>query len=131
RKIPRRRGTEAVPPRGIPMTKADLKDYRKALELLRQRLTGDVTHLAGEALGGPDSKNGSAAAAGLHPAEVGSDNFEQEFTLSLMQNQEQALEEIADALRRIDKGAFGKCEECLAAISKARLHTLPYARHCV
>lgn len=113
------------------MTKLDLEQYRKTLEALRRRLTGDVSHLAGEALGAKDGLNGTPAAAALHPAEAGSDNFEQEFTLSLMQNQEQVLEEIAEALVRVDRGTFGKCEECTSAIPKARLQTLPYTRHCV
>jgi DnaK suppressor protein len=113
------------------MTNVDLANYRKALQALRQRLTGDVSLLAGEALGPKDGLNGNPAAAALHPAEAGSDNFEQEFTLSLMHNQEQVLEEITDALVRVERGTFGKCEECGSAIPKARLQTLPYARYCV
>src|SRR5258707_2587814 len=106
------------------MTKVDLENYRKTLQALRLRLTGDVSHLAGEALGPKGGLNGNPAAAALHPADTGSDNFEQEFTLSLMQNQEQVLEEIADALSRVERGTFGKCEECGTAIPKARLQTL-------
>ena len=87
------------------MTKADLESYRETLLNLRLRLTGDVSHLTDEALrstGGEAS--GSLSNAPLHMADLGTDNFEQEFTLSLLQNQEQALEEIADALR----AAFGR-----------------------
>jgi RNA polymerase-binding protein DksA len=112
------------------MTKSDLKAYRQVLESLRSRLRGDVTHLADEALaGGRDGSSPSAAP--IHPAEQGTDAFEQEFTLSLLRNQEQALEEIAEALDRIERGNFGICEECEEPIAKARLQTLPYARHCV
>ncbi len=57
-------------------------------------------------------------------ADLGTDNFEQEFTLSLLQNQEQALGEITEALERIRRGTFGCCEECQEAISKARLQRL-------
>ncbi len=64
-------------------------------------------------------------------ADLGTDNFEQEFTLNLLQNQEQALAEIGDALERVRQGSFGRCEECQAAIPKARLQALPYTRHCV
>lgn len=112
------------------MTKADLQSYRRVLQSLRSRLTGDVSLLAEEALAG-GGEGGSPSAAPLHPADQGTDAFEQEFTLSLIRNQEQALEEIAEALDRIDRGTFGKCEECEGAITKARLQTLPYARHCV
>ena len=114
------------------MTKAELDSYRDLLVSLRSRLNGDVTHLADEALrstGGEAS--GSLSNAPLHMADLGTDNFEQEFTLSLLQNQEQALDEIREALGRIDRGTFGECEECHQPIPKARLQALPYTRHCV
>jgi RNA polymerase-binding transcription factor DksA len=114
------------------MSKADLASYRQTLLSLRRRLTGDVSHLADEALranGGEASS--SLSNAPLHMADLGTDNFEQEFTLSLLQNQEQALEEITAALDRLDRGTFGKCEECQGPIPKARLQALPYTRHCV
>jgi DnaK suppressor protein len=114
------------------MSKAELASYRQTLLSLRRRLTGDVSHLADEALrahGGEAS--GSLSNAPLHMADLGTDNFEQEFTLSLLQNQEQALEEITLALDRIDRGTYGKCEECQAAIPRARLQALPYTRYCV
>jgi RNA polymerase-binding transcription factor DksA len=114
------------------MTKADMETYREVLLSLRRRLTGDVSHLADEALramGGEAS--GSLSNAPLHMADLGTDNFEQEFTLSLLQNQEQTLEEIRDALDRINQGAYGRCEECAGIIPKGRLQALPYTRHCV
>lgn len=114
------------------MSKADLEQYRQSLRNLRSRLTGDVSHLADEALrarGGEAS--GSLSNAPLHMADLGTDNFEQEFTLNLLQNQEQALDEIREALDRIDRGTFGNCEECQQPIPKARLQALPYTRHCV
>src|SRR5919108_2804952 len=95
------------------MTKPELENFRKLLEGLRRRLTGDVSHLADEALrarGGEAS--GSLSNAPLHMADLGTDNFEQEFAFTLLQNQEQALDEIRDALERIHLGTFGRCEEC-------------------
>lgn len=114
------------------MTKAVLDTYRQQLLALRSRLKGDVTHLADEAL----RKAGGEASGGLsnmpiHMADLGTDNFEQEFTLSLLQNEEQALTEIGAALDRIDQGTFGRCEECHKEIPRERLKALPYTRHCV
>ena len=114
------------------MTKAELDTYQEMLRVMRDRLSGDVSHLADEALrarGGEAS--GSLSNAPLHMADLGTDNFEQDFTLGLLQNQEQALTEIGEALERIRRGTFGLCEECQGAIPKARLKALPYARHCV
>ena len=77
------------------MTKAELDTFRERLLALRSRLNGDVSHLADEALkarGGEAS--GSLSNAPLHPADLGTDNYEQEFTLGLLQNQENALAEV-------------------------------------
>jgi RNA polymerase-binding transcription factor DksA len=114
------------------MTKTELEGYRESLMALQNRHNGDVSHLADEAL-----RRGGGAAAGnlsnmpIHMADLGTDNFEQEFTLNLLQNEEQVLEEISLALERINQGTFGRCEECESEIPKARLQAVPYARYCV
>ncbi len=101
------------------MTKTDLETFRQSLLNLRARLSGNLSHLAEEALRATGGENS------------GSLSIEQEFTLSLIQNEEQVLEEIAEALNRINHGTYGKCEECGSPIPKARLQALPYTRHCV
>ena len=114
------------------MTQAEIDSFRQQLQDLRHRLRGDVSHLTGEALrktGGEAS--GSLSNTPIHMADLGTDNFEQEFTLGLIKNEEQALDEIGAALDRLDQGAFGRCEECHKDIPKARLQALPYARYCV
>ena len=114
------------------MTQAELNTYRQQLTDLRNRLRGDVSHLTNEALrqlGGEAS--GSLSNTPIHMADLGTDNFEQEFTLGLIQNEEQALDEIGGALDRIEQGTFGRCEECHKEIPRARLQALPYTRYCV
>jgi RNA polymerase-binding transcription factor DksA len=114
------------------MTQAELESYRQQLQALRSRLRGDVSHLTSEALretGG--ERSGSLSNTPIHMADLGTDNFEQEFTLGLIQNEEQALDEIAAALDRLAQGTFGRCEECHKDIPRARLQALPYTRHCV
>ena len=113
------------------MTKPDLDAFQETLLAVRNRLRGDVSHLANEALGTNGAKSGGSSHAPVDMADVATDNFEQEFTLSLMQNQEQVLGEIGEALERIRQGTFGRCEECTKPIAKARLQALPYTRHCV
>ena len=114
------------------MAKPKSESYRQHLLALRNRLSGDVNHLADEALRTNQKEaSGNLSSMPIHMADIGSDNFEQEFTLSLMANVEHSLEEIAAALERIDDGTFGRCEECGEDIPKARLEVLPYARYCV
>jgi DnaK suppressor protein len=116
----------------VPMTKAEIEEYKGHLLNLKQRLDGDVSHLADEALRKNQKEaSGNLSSMPIHMADIGTDNFEQEFTLSLLQSEEQVLGEIADALERIQEGDFGKCEECLNPIPKTRLQAIPYTRYCV
>ncbi len=114
------------------MSKAGLEIFRRNLLALRSRLSGNISHLTEEALRANGSATGgNLSRAPLHMADLGTDSFEQEFTLSLLQNEEQVLEEIAGALDRIEKKTFGRCEECQGVIPKGRLQAVPYTRHCV
>src|SRR5437763_15602542 len=113
------------------MNSTEMSTYRHQLLALRNQLNGDVSHLSDEALRKNGDAGGGLSNTPIHMADLGTDNFEQEFTLSLIQNEEQVLVEIAEALNRINQGAYGKCEECGAPIPKARLQALPYTRHCV
>src|SRR5262249_29524315 len=114
------------------MTQAEFDGYRQQLMALRDRLKGDVSHLTSEALheagGGASGRRSNRP---IHMADLGPDNSEQEFTLGLIQNEEQGLDEIAAALGRINQGTFGRCEECHKEIPRPRLRALPYTRHCV
>lgn len=111
------------------MTKAQKDAYRKNLLSLRTRLAGDVAHLANEALR-KDQGDGSSSTP-IHMADGGTDTFEQDFSLSLLAREEEAMGEIDAALERLDDGSFGRCEECQLPIPKERLEALPFARYCV
>ena len=64
-------------------------------------------------------------------AELGSGNFDQEFTLSLLGSENDALDQIEAAIERIEDGRYGRCEECGEKIPKSRLDAIPYAALCV
>jgi DnaK suppressor protein len=114
------------------MTSAEMKTFRDQLLLLRTRLRGDVTKMADTALKKSRSEsNGDLSSMPIHMADIGSDNFEQEFTLSLMENDGGTLTQIEASLERIEEGSYGSCEECGAKIPKARLNAVPYASLCV
>ncbi len=67
----------------------------------------------------------------IHMAELGSDNFEQEFTLGLMEADEGTLDLIDAALERINEGQYGRCVQCEGQIAKARLNAIPYTPVCI
>jgi DnaK suppressor protein len=117
------------------LSKADVKVFRDRLQALRARLRGDVEDLRDGAFGGDDSESRSPT----HPAELGTENYEQDFALDLIRNEQDTLKEIAVALKKCEDGTFGLCEGCLvegktqkqAAILKTRLKEIPWARNCV
>jgi DnaK suppressor protein len=114
------------------MNKAELTAYKELLLILRARLRGDVHQMADAALKKSRSEaNGDLSTMPIHMADIGSDNFEQEFTLSLMENEGLTLEQIESSLERIEEGTYGQCEECGVKIPKARLNAIPYATLCV
>ncbi len=116
------------------LKKTEFKQYRALLIDLRARLCGDVKHLSDGALDdGGDSKTPN------HMAELGTDSYERDFALSLMENDQETISEIDAALQRIQEGTYGLCEACLAegksatkaSIPKTRLKAIPHARNCV
>jgi DnaK suppressor protein len=114
------------------MKKAEMKVFREQLLALRARLRGDVTAMANSALKKTRSEsNGDLSSMPIHMADLGSDNFEQEFTLSLMQTEEGVLDSIETALEKVEDGIYGLCEDCGNPISKARLTAIPYATMCI
>jgi DnaK suppressor protein len=114
------------------MNKPDLTAYKERLLALRARLRGDVDRMADGALKKSRSEaNGDLSSMPIHMADIGSDNFEQEFTLSLMESDGGTLASIEASLERIEEGTYGQCEECGVKIPKTRLNAIPYATLCV
>jgi len=74
---------------------------------------------------------GDLSSMPIHMADLGTDNYEQEFALGLMDGERKLLREIDTALARIEKKTYGTCEGTGKPIGKARLKAKPWARHCV
>lgn len=111
------------------MRKDDLERFRKLLFAKRALLSGDVSTLQREALRqGGDSGTSSMP---IHMADLGSDNFEQEFALGLIENEELTIREIDEALKSIDDGTYGVCDACSKKIPLARLKAKPQAKLCI
>jgi DnaK suppressor protein len=114
------------------MKSDELESYRRTLETLRARLRGDLDQMTDEALGRDQPQSsGNLSNVPLHMADVGTENYDQEFTLGLIENERVTLEEIQEALGRVESGTYGRCLECNTTIPKPRLQALPYTRHCI
>jgi len=114
------------------MRSRELEQFRKLLLEKRRLLVGDVNALEKAAL--QDSRqdaSGDLSKMPLDMADIGSDNYEQEFTLGLIETEQATLGEIDEALARIDRKEFGKCVACGGLIPKSRLKIQPHAKHCI
>ena len=110
----------------------ELESYRNVLLGLRARLRGDLDQMTDEALRRSQAESsGNLSNVPLHMADLGTENYDQEFTLGLIENEQGTLEQVHEALDRIHAGTFGRCQECGEPIAKPRLQALPYTRHCI
>ena len=110
------------------MSPASIEQFQELLLTKRTELIGDVKTLRDEALK-PDSA-GESSHMPIHMAELGSDNFEQELTLGLIESEHKLLEEINEALLRIENGTYGICAATSKPIGAARLKAKPWAKYC-
>jgi DnaK suppressor protein len=106
---------------------------RKQKQNLLQLRDAVVDSMAGVAQGTLRSRaEGSEASAfGMHQADAGSDAYDRDFALSLLSQEQDALYEIDEALKRIEIGTYGKCEMSGKPIPRARLEAIPFARFTV
>ena len=114
------------------MRQRQLEQFRKLLLAKRRILAGDVSGLEKAALeSSRQDASGDLSKMPLDMADVGSDNYEQEFTLSLIETEQATLQEIDEALGRIESKSFGKCDACGSGIPLARLKVRPHAKYCI
>ena len=119
------------------LKKKELDEFRSILVQLGARLQGDVEQLTDGALDGGGASGDSKSPT--HIAELGTEAYEQEFALNLVENEREVLADIVVALKKIDAGTFGICENCReegrppsrSMILKSRLRAIPYAKNCV
>ncbi len=114
------------------MNKTDQRRYKERLLALRSELRGDVAQMADSVLQKtPAEANGNSSVMPMHLAEMGSDNFEREFTLRLLSTKDRTLDQIERALESMEDGVYGVCDQCGARIPKTRLNAIPFARSCI
>jgi DnaK suppressor protein len=108
----------------------ELEEFRELLLAKRQELIRDVTNLESEAIR-HSSAGGATSTMPIHMADLGSDTWEQELTLGLIENERNLLREIDEALDRVDNRTYGMCLATNRRISKARLRAKPWAKYCI
>ena len=103
---------------------------KKRLLELRDHFLDQMQSVAQDSLRSR-AENNEASAVGQHQADAGSDAYEKDFALSLLSQEQDALYEIEEALKRIEVGTYGVCEMSNKVIPHARLEAIPFARFTV
>lgn len=114
------------------MRAAQLERFRKQLEAEEQGLLEELRELTG-------NKNRVAEVEIVaelsgyddHPADVASETFQKEKDQALVESLQDSLARVRNALGKIKRGTYGKCDSCGKSISLKRLNALPHATFCV
>ena len=132
RKISRPSERRSVNLKKNKFTKKELNDFKKLILNKKEEILEGIKHISEDTL-----KKSQKEAAGdissytYHMADVATDTYDREFSLGLASTGREALYELDDAMKKIEDGIFGICEECKGGIAKNRLKVVPHARFCV
>ena len=111
----------------------DTEDARDRLEEERIRLAGLREGFEADGLTSESEEEslGELSSQDQHQADVGTETFNRERDLSILEQVEGELADVEHALRRLDEGTYGFCEACGKPIAEARLEAVPAARFCL
>lgn len=115
----------AAPAGPVKVSGFTLKQKQRLLDL-RDELVDAMSGMTGEIRNAPEGSE--ASGSGMHQGDAGSDAYDRDFALSVLAKEQDALYEIEQALRRIDRGVYGVCEMSGKNIPQARLEAIPFAR---
>ena len=114
------------------LSKEVLQKLKKALLKKRARLMGNVEKLEEETfMNSQKDYSGDISGYKTHIADIGSDASGMELMLGLASNQQKLLQQVNEALARIEEGTYGLCQVCGKPIPQARLEAIPEAELCL
>lgn len=108
------------------MDKKKTEYYKNLLIKLQNELAHDIHNMSANV----ETENGDSGHV-QHMADVATDMYDREFTLGLAANEREIVAKIESALKRLEKGSYGSCNECDKLIPVARLKALPYVETCL
>jgi RNA polymerase-binding protein DksA len=107
------------------------KELHERLLRERQRLQAEISSLSRGGIRSDTFQDDETDSVDQHPADEGSELFEREKNLTLQRTLQASLQEVNEALRKLDEGTYGVCESCGKPIGEKRLRALPEATHCI
>ncbi len=99
------------------------RQHHQTLLRLRDQITGESKELL-------ETSRQDAPATNSHLADAGLMEFDREMALSLLNTEQESLQEVSEAIRRIETGSYGLCEETGQPIPAERLKAVPWTRRC-
>jgi len=121
---------ENIKPAKAPKFSASFMEKQKSkLAELRDHIVDQMQGVTKDSL--RERGEGGGSAFGMHQADAGSDAYEKDFALSLLSQEQDALHEIEEAIKRIEAHVYGICEMSGQPIPVARLEAIPFARFTV
>lgn len=113
-------------------TKKELKEFKKIVLKRKEEILDDLKHISDDTLRKSQKEaSGDISGYTYHMADVATDNYDREFSLGLASDERKSLYDLDDALKRIEEGTFGICDDCKSTITKIRLKAVPSARLCI
>lgn len=114
------------------LNKKELGEFKKIILKRKDQIIDGIKHISEDTLKKTQKDAaGDISGYAYHMADMATDAYDREFSLGLASNERKALYELDDALKKIEDGAFGICEDCKSLISKSRLKAVPQAHLCL
>lgn len=112
--------------------KKELLEFKKLILKKKDEIVDQINHISADTLKkSPKEASGDISGYTYHMADIATDTYDREFSMSLASNDRALFYELEDALKKIEDGSYGTCEECKNAITKVRLKAIPYGRLCL
>ena len=114
------------------LNKKDIVYFKKLILERKDEIVSEIKHISEDTL-----KKSQRDAAGdisgytYHMADIATDTYDREFSMGIASNERKLIYDIDDALKKIEEGSYGICEDCKNLIAKTRLKAIPYARLCL
>jgi len=115
----------------MPLSKEQAKQLRQLLITERAKLASEIKAIAQETSKSPREASGDLSAYTVHMADMAADTYERELSMNIVSSEQELLYQIDDALKRLDDGSYGVCQQCNQPIAMSRLKAVPYASMCI
>lgn len=113
------------------MTKQQIKEFRKQLVEQRAKFAEEIKAMAREAAKNPREAAGDLSSYTRHMADMSADTYERELSMDLVSSEHEVFYQIEEALKRLDDGVYGDCQQCNTPITMSRLKAVPYTALCI